>query len=263
VRAIVVSVLVARSAFAEPDPDPAFEACKVLRRALTHEAMKIADVVERGRALAKMPICRRFEDRSTEIVGDVPLPAPRSKPIAMHVEASATLGGGHWMIAESSTLAFADRAPFVEGELGVGLRDSLSLVGFAGYAELNGEATYVDFERRLAAPYVSHDQLVDVGARARLHHGNLAFGAGVGVEHVHAVGYCSLTGPRDDRISNTLIESDIGYTFAGVDRFAFRVSGIASAALNTTLEAPGNNISVRVALGITWHSNETTVGAWP
>ena len=73
-RWLLVLVVMAGTAHADPEAD--FAACKARRRTLTREAMKITDMIERGRKLAVMPICRRFADRSTEIVGPVPAPAP-------------------------------------------------------------------------------------------------------------------------------------------------------------------------------------------
>jgi hypothetical protein len=260
-RAVVVAVLVARSAFAQPpgDPDAAFEACKARRRALTREAMKIADVNERGRALARMPICLRLEDRSTEIIDTIPVAPARPVPLAVHVEACGQLGGGDWMVASPSPGMLAARAPFAEGELGVGVGDTWSFVGFAGYAVLRGDVLYVDTYRMLQAPYESERVLSDVGARARVHHGRLAFGLGVGVEREHATGFSTLTGPRDDTNDYALAEADVGYTLASVDHFAVRIAGIASAAVNATLDSPGNIVSVRLALGVSWRSRDIAV----
>lgn len=81
------------SGVAHADPDADFAACKARRRALTREAMKITDMIARGRALAVMPICRRFKDRSTEIVGPVPPPAPLPEPPKLELHTGRVVVG--------------------------------------------------------------------------------------------------------------------------------------------------------------------------
>jgi hypothetical protein len=95
-RLVVLIVLaVATPALAQPpsDPDTAFAACKARRRALTRDAMKVSDMIERGRKLALMPICRRFEDRSVAIVGPLPAVPPTPELSKLEVRSAKLVVG--------------------------------------------------------------------------------------------------------------------------------------------------------------------------
>jgi len=218
-------VVVAIPAHADPEAD--FAACKARRRQLTREAMKISDMIERGRALALMPICRRFGDNSVEVVGPLP-PPPKLQPMPLRAEAAVTVGYGAW---KGFSLASVTSAPFLELEAGARVR-GLSVVGFAGYAQAQRSA--------------ARDSFADGGVKVRFHEGPLAAGLGAGVEQVHDAA-AGTTHPRDDMHELGLVEGDLGYTAVARDQFSVRLLAIASGALD------GGSSSVwsaRIALSV-------------
>jgi hypothetical protein len=198
----------------EGDPDAVFEACKARRRQLTREAMRIQDMIARGRKLAAMPICRRFADRSIQIVNFAPAPPPQ-RPRRLHAspEVGLLAGIGSWQVGSGGA-----SASFLELE-GGGRVEDVSVVAFGGYA-------------RLANATIS-----DGGMKVRLHTGDVSFGAGIGVEQCRASSTSELA----------LVEGDLGYTLAHRSGFAIRLVGLASAA---SAWSSGNIWSARVALAL-------------
>jgi hypothetical protein len=243
---VLAGLVVASPAFAQPpgDPDAAFAACKARRRALTREAMKITDMIERGRQLALMPICRRFEDRSVEIVGPMPPPPPLPSLLEVRPEVGLVLGMGSWQVSTGMSLP-AEQAPFLELEAGGRLR-ALSVVAFGGYTQVKASFDYFDYRVLRLAHYDARDTMADGGIKARLRVGPLAFGVGFGVEEEHETGNSTTEGPRDEMHELGMVESDIGYTLATHDRYAVRLLAIATGALG----GDGSIWSARLALGI-------------
>lgn len=218
-------LVLAAHAHADPDPDATFRACKARRRALTREAMKITDMIERGRALAVMPICRRFADNSVEVIGPLP-PEPKVTPVRLRAEAAVMLGYGEW---KGLSLASMTSAPFFELEAGARVR-GLSVLGFAGYAQVQRSA--------------ARDSFADGGLKARFHSGALGLGVGVGIEQAHDV--ASSLRPRDDMHELGLVEGDLGYTAVVHDDVSVRLLAIGSGALGEF----GGVWSARVALAV-------------
>ena len=224
--AVVVGVLsvAVGAARAEPDsadPDLAFAACKTRRRALTRDAMRIEDLSARGRALAAMPICRRLEDGSTEVV-DVPATLREEPPFNPRVTLALRTGAAAntlWSDADPDTAW----SPFVEVEVGLQPWRHVELAAFVGYSTLVGT-----IRAPLVSPtqtYEVRDQLYDAGVRAGLHYGAFAFGIGCGVMVEQGKGYADY----HDYV-NQLAELELhgSYTFARLAGAALELVGTAS-----------------------------------
>lgn len=236
-------LVVAAHAHAEPDLDPTFAACKARRRVLTREAMQIADMIERGRKLALMPICRRFEDSSIEIVGPLP-PPPPIQPVRLRPEAAVLVGYGTWQVGTQLALPAAARAPFLELEAGARVH-GMSFLAFAGYAQVTESFDFYEpFVGR--GHYDARDTFTDGGLKVRCHYGAIGAGIGAGVEQVHDTGNSSLAGPREDMHELGLVEGDLGYTAIARDHLSVRLLAIASGALGDA----GSVWSARVALSV-------------
>jgi hypothetical protein len=258
-RAVVVAVLVARSALAQPpgDPDAAFEACKTRRRALTREAMKIADVNERGRALARMPICLRLEDSSTEIIGFVPTPP---EPRRVHVSGELELAAGGAYHAMTSDLgSFVAHGTALELAAGARIGDNVAVLGFASYAAADANFLYINDLGTRQAPFTAHEQLAIGGAKLRIHVGRFVVALGSGFERQHETGYSVLTGSVDLNKQLALLEADVGVTFARIGALDMRV--LASGDLAGGVGVEQTIQSARLALGVSWRSRELAVAA--
>lgn len=240
---LVVALLFAGSARADVEAE--FAACKARRRELTREAMKIEDVIERGRKLALMPICRRFGDRSTEIVGPLPPPLPPSPISLLEVrpQVGLVLGIGSYAIGTSMALPVTT-APFVELEAGGRLR-GVSIVGFGGYSGIDTGFTYYDPSVLRYGRYDSHNTISDGGIKVRVGTGRVAFGAGIGVEEERERGVSTISGPHDMMYELALFEGDIGYAIVAPAGFAVRLRAIVSAAAGD-----GTVASARFALAV-------------
>src|SRR5258706_2907537 len=142
-------------------------------------------MIERGRALAMMPICRRFEDRTVEIVGPPPPPAPPPSN-AITPEVGAVLGVGTWQVDTGMSLPIAP-APFVELEAG-GRWRALSLDAFGVYTPVAASFDYFDRAATPPSHYVARDTMFDGGLKGRVDVGVLALGGGFGIEPQHELG---------------------------------------------------------------------------
>jgi hypothetical protein len=238
-------VLVVMAGTAHADPDADFAACKARRRALTREAMKITDMIERGRKLAVMPICRRFEDRSVEVVGPPAPPPPPPRLSEVRAQVGLAVGMGAWQVGTSMALPANTSAPFVELEAGGRLR-GLALVAFGGYARLDTQFDYFDAVAFRRSHYIARDTLADGGVKLRLSTGGLGLGIGVGIEQEHETGMSATAGPRDEMHQLALVEGEVGYRVAERDGFAVKLLAIGSGSLGNG----GAIASARLALGL-------------
>lgn len=230
---------------AHADPEADFAACKARRRALTREAMKITDMIERGRALAVMPICRRFADRSVEIVGPPPPPPPPPRLSEIRPHVGLIAGTGAWLVDTSMALPGNTRAGFVEIEAGARLRE-FALVAFGSYARLDTAFDYFDARAFRQSHYDARDTLADGGLKVRLMTSSLAFGLGVGVEKEHETGMSATAGARDEMHELGLVEGDVGYRIAASDGFAVKLIAIGTASVGDG----GSIASARLALAL-------------
>jgi hypothetical protein len=241
VRYVVVVALLVSTARADVEAD--FAACKARRRELTREAMKVDDVIVRGRKLALMPICRRFADRSVEVVGPVPPPPPPVSLLDVRPQVGVVVGMGTYSVGTGMQLPTVDE-PFLQVEAGGRLRE-ISVLGFGGYAHVSTSFDYID-QKLQRAHYVAYNTLTDGGVKARIQLGRVAFGAGAGVEQEHVTGASSTSGPRDSMYELALFEGDLGYALVSRAGFAMRLRAIASAAFGDG----GAVSSVRFALAL-------------
>ena len=240
---LVVALLFVGTARADVDAE--FAACKARRRELTREAMKVEDVIERGRKLALMPICRRFADRTTEVVGPVPPPPPPLSLLEVRPQVGVAAGMGTYSVGTAMALPAAYE-PFFEVEAGGRLRQ-FSVLGFGGYARVDASFDYFDANVLRPAHYEARDTLTDGGVKVRVRTGSLALGAGLGVEEAHIVGVSTTSGPRDAIYELALFESDVGYSIIAPAGFVLRVRAIASTAAG---HGGGAVSSLRLALAV-------------
>jgi hypothetical protein len=164
-------------------PDP-FEACKARRRALTADAMKVADPDARARLLLAMPTCRRFEDGRTEIVAERPPELPDTRPFAPRIGASVFAGFGANTVISNNELAPSGVGPLVEVDVSYrpNRRNSVALYAtLARFGADNVVRTYGDgpIITSLVVPHVT-DTLFGAGVRGRRHTGRWAIALGVG-----------------------------------------------------------------------------------
>ncbi len=256
-RAVVVAVLLARSALAQPpgDPDAAFEACKARRHALTREAMAIADVNERGRALARIPICLRLEDRSTEIIGLVPTPWP-PRPVPLVAELELVAGPAFYGMS-SPHGSFLARGAAVGLTASTPVGEHVALAAFASYGIARGSFLYVDDFATHVAPFDAREQLAVGGAMVRYDAGRAVLGLGLGLVEQHEPGYSTFTGPVDATNQLAALEADLGFAIVRAGAFDLRVLAVADLAGGLGVDETIR--SVRLALGVSWRSREVTV----
>jgi len=239
---LVVVALVVGTAHADVEAE--FAACKARRRELTREAMKIEDVIVRGRKLALMPICRRFADEHVEVVGPVPPPPPPPSLSEVRPQVGLVVGMGTYLDNPGIALP-ATFEPFFQLEAGGRFR-ALSVVGFGGYTRVDASFDYLDPKAR-ASHYDAHNTLTDGGVKLRLSSGAFAFGAGLGVEQEHVAGVSTTEGLRDYMHDLALIEGDVGYAVVSPAGFALRVRAIGSTAAG---HGGGAVSSLRFALAV-------------
>jgi hypothetical protein len=191
---------------------PDFDACKQRRRELTARAMSISSPAERGQLLAAMPVCRRFEDGSVEVVEHSPELPDASEFSTLVLAVRVGIVG----ISTSSTteLAPTGAGPFVELEGGYRMRREWSLSAFAHYQLIIDHIPVTnDGIVNDAINTTIHDHFTGGGIRVNRHARAFWFGGGLGADYEHLVDpKFGMMGTVTNHVLRS-IELHLGYTF--------------------------------------------------
>ena len=216
--AILVLTAQARASSAQPtDQDrEAFEACKRRRHELTVEAMKVPELVERGRRLEAMPTCT-----STPTVAS---PRPFTGTLEVAVRAGVTdIAPG------DQSFGAAGRGPYLELEAGA-RAGRLTVATFVGYTSVHDPSAIVGDDPLSHADL--HVNGVDVGIRAHVSVAAGFFvGVGLGLEDWRASGTAmdengSWTVSTDSLAG--LLEFHAGVTLPKLGSIALQLFGMVS-----------------------------------
>jgi hypothetical protein len=196
-------------ASAHADPPSAFETCKARRRELTAEALRVTDVVERGRQLAAMPVCRRLPDGETEVVEPPPPPAPDVSPFAPHASWAVRAGVEALTADGHGELGPTGSGPHVDVEVAYRFERAWSIAAFGRYRYIVDDFVPVSNPTPVDVMITSiHDQFIGGGARLDRHAGAVWFGGGLGGDYEHMRGYTGV-------VTHALrtVEVHVGYAF--------------------------------------------------
>lgn len=181
-RWVLALAIVTATAHAQPD---AFEACKQRRRELTSDAMAVADPVARGRMLAAMPVCRRFEDGSSEVVEHATTAPDTTSyhPLVLAVRLGLVGISGD---ATGELVPNVGAGPAVEVQAGYRFSRAWSVAGVARAAEVidHVAVTNTDFVND-AMQTTLYDRLIGGELRVDRYERAMWFGAGIGADYEH------------------------------------------------------------------------------
>jgi hypothetical protein len=208
--------------------------------------MTIADPDARAKALLAMPVCRRFEDGSTQVVAAPPPPEPDATPFHQGLELAAVTGIDATSVMSNVELAPSGAGPFVEVEVGDRWRREMSLAGYVNYSHFSDDNIPVSNGPLVPASIITvTENVFGFGIRGSRHVGPFAVGLGLGGAVESWIGYQNMT------TTNVLrsVDAHAAYQLAVAGRVAAEVMVIAGDAghpFNTDREL----LSVRVAVGL-------------
>jgi hypothetical protein len=236
VAVVLASVVISgpRAPRADPVVASAFDACKVERRRELAEAMKIADVEERGRRLAAIASC---ESDTRDV------PAQVQPPFCPRGVLAAAISAGVQLPANS--LVPASWIAVVELSAGLHWRRHLSFEVFGATSSFSGSTYYeIGYDPAVPVRYGYANHVYDLGLRARVHVDrlSLAFGVGVRDDHTTTIGDLVL----DDSAWLVLVTAEVAMSLVSYD--GVTVDAVANAGLgsNQTTNDETVGLGVRV-----------------